>query len=117
MAKLLSIVLRFVIYLMIILPLLTNIFGGEWYSYIFAFIVLIVLASILEARGLMKRFINWVISFFGVAMKNQDNALSNTLGQTIAPDEKDQECPNCGNIVKIINGKGNCESCGTNMQG
>ncbi len=113
--KFLRFLVRFIIYVVILFPILSGILGGKWYSGVIAFIILAIVGSILEVRGLMKRFVDAILAVFAGVMKNQDNAISSTVGKAIAPEEKTVECPNCGAFVKTKNGAGKCDSCGTEL--
>ena len=111
--KILRFLVRFVIYVVILFPLLSNILGGKWYSNVIAFVILLAIGSILELRGIMKHVVDSILGLFAGVMKNQDNSVSNSIGGMIAPDEKVVECVNCGTLVTLRNGKGKCDSCGT----
>ncbi len=115
MVALLKIAIRFIIYVVILFPLVSGIFGGEIIGNIIGFIVVALVASILEIRGIMRTLINSIFGFAGGVMKKSDNALSETLGSTIAPDEAIAECPNCGSQITLKNSRGRCDGCGTEL--
>lgn len=104
--------IRFVIYFGILIPLITSILGGSQVAGVIAFIVVVIAASILEKRGIMPTFINSILGLLGKTMKKQDNALAETLGEVIAPDESLTNCPGCGSQVTLKNGSGKCDCCG-----
>ncbi len=71
--KILRFLVRFIIYVVILFPLLSNILGGKWYSNVIAFVILLAIGSILELRGIMKHVVDSILGLFAGVMKNQDN--------------------------------------------
>lgn len=104
--------IRFIIYVVILIPLVTNILGGSKVAGVIAFLLVAVVASILEVRGIMKTFVNSILGLMGKTMKKQNNALAETLGEVIAPDETVVTCPSCGAQATLKNGSGKCDTCG-----
>lgn len=111
MEKLLKFAVRFFIYFCIILPLLTNVFGGGWFGGIIGFVLAVIIMVACEITGAMAKLIKRILSFTGKAMRNQSSSLANTLGEAIAPVETAIVCNNCGTQVTLKNGQGKCPGC------
>ena len=116
MKRLLAIGLRVVIYFFILLPILRGIFSGlGWFAIIPAFIVLLLIVSIVEARKLMSRLVDFVAGLLGAAIEvtaTTDSTESSGIIDSFVPTIK-VECSSCGFQSELRGGKGQCEACGT----
>lgn len=114
MAKLIKVAVRFVIYVVFMFSIIKGMFGGGILGGIGAFIVVAIIASILEARGIMKKLIDMLLTKMGISEKD---SITDTIGDTINGTnnrvEKVVECPNCGTQTIIKGATGECEGCGT----
>ena len=111
MYKLLGIGLRVVLYLFIGLPILRGIFSGLGrFAIIPALIILIFIVSIVEARKLMNRLVDFLAGQLGVAdaVSTGDSGIIDALGP-----KSYVECKSCGFSVELRGNKGKCRACGT----
>jgi ssDNA-binding Zn-finger/Zn-ribbon topoisomerase 1 len=118
MRLIINIALRVILYGSIIFPILQSIVpGNNVFSSIIAGLLLVVVVVILEARKLTGKLVDKLCSILGVAASSAaaGNDLTGAIASAIAPNETSAECPNCGAQVKLLNGKGKCDSCGTGI--
>lgn len=114
MVKLINVVVRFFLYVLVAFPILKGIFGGGFFAGVGAFVVVALVASILEARGIMKRLINALTSAIGISENASiKDTITDTVNGTLTGAEKVVECPNCGSQVSIKGATATCEGCGT----
>jgi len=111
MRLLISIGIRFFTYIVVLLPILRGIFSGlGWFGIVPALILLVIIASILEARKIMAKLVDFVLDIFKLSPATGDSKSSNIIDEIIQAVVI--ECDSCGTQVKLRLNKGKCEACG-----
>ncbi len=114
--KLAKLATKIFFYFAILWPFTTGlvsvILGRNFFGATIGFFATIGLIYFLEQKGHTNRVLDaaWAAAFGG-ASNQSNNTTTATFSEPVV--EKIIECPNCGDSVTLLNGRGQCKACDT----
>ncbi|MCL2080802.1 MAG: hypothetical protein FWH16_01735 [Oscillospiraceae bacterium] len=116
MKGIIRLVIKFVVYVAIVIPLVRTvvgaIFGSGGFGWVMGIVAAIGLAVWLETTGTSNRLL---AKLFGAVSDAGSGGSAQSAGSLFSEEPKGLEttmkCPNCGSQVTLINNHGKCRAC------